>query len=388
MALRRASHRRAVTAGIVAGFAVGANVANIGAVATPLAHAYGVSLTTVGLFTTALFIMHTSVQVPGGQAIDRFGARRLVFAALLTICAGNGLAMIASDPALALVARALTGIGTGAGFIAGSEYVRGAGGSPFAQGMFGGFGVAGGGLALAVVPQIEPPLGWRAPYLFALILNAAALAIVLVSPQPERAPRTAPAKRTTALQLLGDRRLYRIAVMHTAAFGISVVAGNWVVTLLERHDYGTGLASAIGALMLGVSVVSRPLGGWILRRHAGQARLATGLSLAAGAAASAGLAASGPVPLAFVSALVLGIAAGVPFAPAFAGAARTRPDAPAAAVGVINMFGSLLIVTATPLVGLTFSLPGDGRIGFLALAVVWGAALLLLPSHRQLTGEG
>ena len=54
---------------------------------------------------------------------------------------------------------------------------------------------------------------------------------------------------------------------------------------------------------------------------------------------------------------------------------------------MINMCGSLLIVTATPLVGLTFSLPGDGRIGFLALAVVWAAALLVLPSDAQLSAQ-
>src|SRR5439155_432318 len=102
----------------------------------------------------------TSIQIPGGQAIDRLGARRLAFAALVTICVGNGLALIVSDPALALSTRALTGLGTGIGFIAGSDYVRAAGGSPLAQGLFGGFGVAGGGFALAVVPQLERAVGW------------------------------------------------------------------------------------------------------------------------------------------------------------------------------------------------------------------------------------
>jgi MFS family permease len=362
-------------------------VANLGAVATALASTYGVSLTVVGLFTTALFVTHTAIQIPGGQAIDRFGARRLAFAALLTILAGSGLAMIASDPALALAARAFTGLGTGIGFIAGSEYVRAAGGSPFAQGMFGGFGVAGGGFALAVVPQFERAVGWRAPFLLSVALAVIALAALLVSPVPAAATRALSGARTTALQVIGDHRLYRIAAMHTAAFGISVVAGNWVVTLLERHGYSTGLASALGALTLGISVVSRPLGGWIMRHHPDRIRFAVGASLAAGAAATAGLAASGPVALAVVSSVTLGMAAGIPFAPAFAGAARTRPDAPGAAVGMINMCGSLLIVAATPLVGLTFSLPGMGRIGFLVLAALWGSALLVLPSKRLLSGS-
>jgi MFS family permease len=380
------SPRRAVGAGIIVGFAVGSNVANIGAVATSLANAYGVSLTVVGLYTTALFVTHTAIQIPAGQAIDRLGARRLAFAALFTITSGSGLATIASDPALALFARGLTGLGTGIGFIAGSEYVRAAGGSPFAQGMFGGFGVAGGGFALAVVPQLERAFGWRAPFLLSIALAAIALAALLASPLPAAAARALSATRATALQVIGDHRLYRIAAMHTAAFGISVVAGNWVVTLLERHGYSTGLASALGALTLGVSVLSRPLGGWIMRHHLDRIRFASGASLAAGAVALGGLAAAGPVALAVVSAVTVGMAAGIPFAPAFAGAARTRPDAPGAAVGMINMCGSILIVAATPLVGLTFSLPGAGRLGFLALAVLWAAALLVLPSSRLLSG--
>ena len=91
-------HRRAVAAAVVAGFAVGSNVANVGAVASALAGAYGVSLAVVGLFTTALFLTHTGVQVPGGHAIDRFGARRMLLAALTLVVLGNCLALIASEP--------------------------------------------------------------------------------------------------------------------------------------------------------------------------------------------------------------------------------------------------------------------------------------------------
>jgi tRNA (cmo5U34)-methyltransferase len=54
-------------------------------------------------------------------------------------------------------------------------------------------------------------------------------------------------------------------------------------------------------------------------------------------------------------------------------AARLRPDAPAAAVGLVNMLAAVTILVGTPLLGLTFSLPGDGRIGFLAVAVLCAA---------------
>jgi hypothetical protein len=38
-----------------------------------------------------------------------------------------------------------------------------------------------------------------------------------------------------------------------------------------------------------------------------------------------------------------------------------------------------VIVAGTPLVGLTFSLPGDGRIGFVALGVLAALAALATP---------
>ena len=38
----------------------------------------------------------------------------------------------------------------------------------------------------------------------------------------------------------------------------------------------------------------------------------------------------------------------------------------------------------TPLVGLTFDLPGEGRLGFVAVAAAWGLAALATPRRRDL----
>ena len=61
--------------GIGVGIAVGWNIAVIGPIATRLAHVYGVSLTVVLLFVTVQFVVHMLMQIPGGRAADRFGAR-------------------------------------------------------------------------------------------------------------------------------------------------------------------------------------------------------------------------------------------------------------------------------------------------------------------------
>ena len=71
-----------------------------------------------------------------------------------------------------------------------------------------------------------------------------------------------------------------------------------------------------------------------------------------------------------------GLAAGLPFAAVFDRTLHLRPDAPAAAVGLVNGSAVLLILVGTPLAGLTFSLPGDGRLGFLAIGLLWATALL------------
>src|SRR5439155_16431229 len=114
------------------------------------------------------------------------------------------------------------------------------------------------------------------------------------------------------------------------------------------------------------------------------ARRAVGASLAAGAVGTALLAVARPPEVAALGAALVGLAAGIPFAPVFTGAAVMRPDAPAAAVGLVNGAASAVILAGTPLLGLSFSLPGDGRAGFGVVAALWVGALLALPTARQL----
>jgi MFS family permease len=375
---------RALVGGCALGLATGWNISNTGAIATQLSHRYGVGLATVGLLTTALFTTHLAAQIPGGRASDRFGARRAGLLALVVIVVFSAASMAAPVAWLAIVTRALTGVGTGVSFIAGSAYVRAMGGSPAAQGLFGGVGLAGGGFALAVVPQVEGWLGWRAPYATALAI--ALLAIVLLVAAPRDKPRIRP-ERQEGLRagVLLDTRLYRLAVLYAASLGLSVVVGNWVVTLLDRHGgLGKGVAGAVGSLTLALGIVTRPFGGWILREHPEHARLAVGASLAAGAAGTILLAIARPPELAAFGAALVGVAAGIPFAAAFTGAAVMRPDSPAAAVGLVNGAASAVILAGTPLLGLSFGLPGDGRTGFAVVAGLWIVALLALPTAREL----
>jgi MFS family permease len=368
---------RAVAAGSAVGFAAGWNITDTGAVAGEMEQAYSVGLTTVGLFTTVLFVTHMLMQVPAGRLSDRLGPGRVCAAGLVVLAGCNAVALVAPEPWLVLVARTAMGVGTAFAFIGGSDYVRATGGSAFSQGLYGGFATAGGGVALAVVPALVVPLGWRAPFASAVVVTACS-AIVLAAGPGARAMRRGTIAVTPARMLVGDARLVRLAVLFAASFGLSVVIGNWVVTLLEdTTGVSAGAAGAVGAATLALGIVSRPLGGWILRAYPERVAQAIGASALVGAAGVVALA-SGSVPLAVAGACLVGLAAGIPFAACFTGAAVLHAGSPAAAVGFVNAAGALTILVGTPLVGAAFA--GDaGVAAFAVIGVLWLASLLALP---------
>lgn len=350
---------RAAVGGFALAFTPGFNVANVGAVADEISRAYGIGLGVVGLFTTGLFLTHAALQVPMGRLCDRAGSRVIGGAGLAIVALASAAALGWREAWFAIGMRVVAGVGTAASFVAGAEYTRATIGSAVAQGLYGAVSMAAGGLALALVPVWG---SWRAPFATAAIVAAAGIVFVLLAP---REPRHAPQPRATVI----DRRLLPLAAMHAASFGLSVVIGNWVVTLLHRaggaNERAAGLA---GGLVLFLGVVSRPLGGRMIDR-----RSIIRASFVVSALGIALLAVAKPLPLAIAAAAVVGLAAGIPFAPAFAGAQRLRPDAPGAAVGFVNMVAAVTILIGTPLLGLAFSLPGDGRIGFAIVAGLCGA---------------
>ena len=168
-----------------------------------------------------------------------------------------------------------------------------------------------------------------------------------------------------------------------ATFGLAVVAGNWVVTLLEREGHGRSVSGVVGGLVLFAGVVTRPAGGLAVRRLGQRTWAVVAAALCVGSVAILVLAAAPPLWLAALAALAAGLAAGFPFASVFDLTLRLRPDAPAAAVGFVNGSAVLVILVCTPLAGLTFELRGDGRIAFLAIGLAWAAALVAVPAARR-----
>jgi predicted MFS family arabinose efflux permease len=375
---------RAAAGGVLLGLATGWNFTNVGAVADALADDYATALAVVGVFTTVFWLTHATMQLPGGRFSDRLGPQPVGLAALGLMLAGNGLALVAAEPGAAIAGRALVGLGTGLGFLAGSDYMRLSGGGAFAQGIFGGSAMAGGGIALATVPALYDALGWRAPFASAVALAAVGLVVLAAAPRRRSPGLHRDAGRLP--ELARDPRLLRLSVVHMASLGLYAVVFAWIVTLLERAGgYSNETAGAATAAALIAGIVGRPAGGWLVRRRPERAPAVMAASLAGGAIGTLMLVPAGPLALVLAATTLIGLAAGVGFAPVFGEAARLRPDAPGAAVGWVNTLGNSIAVIGTPLLGLAFSLPGDGRVGFVAAAVLWAAPLLVLvwPARRE-----
>ena len=86
--------------------------------------------------------------------------------------------------------------------------------------------------------------------------------------------------------------------------------------------------------------------------------------------------------LAVVGALVVGLVAGISFAPAFTGAATLYPGSPATAIGFVNGFGALTILVGTALTGLAFA-EDVGVWSFGVLGALWAASALVTPAWRS-----
>src|SRR4051794_23071004 len=253
--------------GIGVGIGVGWNIAVLGPIATRLSHVYGVSLAVIGAFVTVQFVMHMLMQLPGGRAADRWGAKTSALTGVALVLAGNAISLPAPQPWLAFLGRAVVGIGTGFAFVGGSDYIRVRGGSPLLQGLYGGGSVLAPGIAVAVVPALASSIGWRASYLSAIAVCFVCAIPLALSPATERTSRHAAERLDSGF--FRDGRLYRLAAIHAMSFGFSVIVGNWVVTLLEHHGHGKGVAAAAGSLTLLLGFFTRIWGGWLLaQRHA------------------------------------------------------------------------------------------------------------------------
>jgi nitrate/nitrite transporter NarK len=375
--------RRALAAGCAAGFAFSANYTNHAPMVPVLRAEFGFDNAGAGLLTTGIFLTHALMQLPGGRLADRFGAARVMAVALAWVAVSNCAIAFAGSWWQLLFWKMFAGVGTGACFTSGARYIV----SLFhgrdlhvAQGMFGGSVVLGSGFVLFAVPQLLGSFGWRGAFL-ACALVAAAVWVGWLAAAPRPAQVAAPAGGMR--EMLRRRELWLLGVIQMASFGLVVVVGAWITTLLKT-SFGMTLKTAglMGSAVLLLGIVSRPLGGWLL--HSMRVRTLVRRSLIASAAACGALAWGHSVVLTLAAIIVLGIGCGLPYAGVFNRAAALFPGRAGTAMGLVNMVGIVMILAGAPAVGYLADWTGQFRTSFLALgafALLAAAAASAIPEE-------
>ncbi len=366
-ALSRGAQNRALVSVCAVGFAFSVNYTNHAPLAGALASQFGFSQALAGLLTTGIFATHAVMQIPGGHLVDRFGSRRILIGALAWVMLGSfGIAFSSAYWQL-LVWKIFTGVGTGACFVAGARYTHEALAGPrlhLAQGLYGGSILLGSGFVILVVPRIYALSGWRDAFLTSAALGALTwIAWVTAAP---RVPAAAHARGQFRRMLLAPQ-LWLLGWMQAASFALAIVVGAWIVSLLSA-TFRMPLARAglVGSFVLLLGIGTRPLGGALRHRlHVRTLLLASFLMNTAGC----WLLASGlhSLPLAVVAVVLLGTGCGLPYAALFTRAAVLFPSRAAAAMGLVNMLGIVMILAGAPLMGRLADWSGSLRPGFLAL---------------------
>src|SRR5258708_6085618 len=142
--------------------AISANFTNYSPLIPLLQRELHISNGQVGLFSTFLYAGIACSYLPGGILADRFGSRRVLMGSLLLIGAGGYLLPLFPSLPWMVFCRMLTGLGSGAAIVAGSQAAARLGNyAALGQGLYGGAMQLGAGLGLFITPWLLAHSDWH-----------------------------------------------------------------------------------------------------------------------------------------------------------------------------------------------------------------------------------
>lgn len=358
------------------GFVFSCNYTNHGPLIPTLVQILGITLGAAGFFTTAVFLTHAILQMPGGTMSDKFGAKRVATFGLIVIAIGNILTGMASTYEQILLFKFITGIGTGSAIQAGLRYVPTffAGKEiALAQGVYGGSILLGSGFVIFVIPRLLGLLSWQGVFFMTGTMSAV-LAVLWVLFAPGT-PVTVKTKKINWGELLGNRNVWLLALTQVGSFGTVTSCSVWINMMLQKNVHlDPKTAGMVGALVLIIGILGRPLGGLIMDRKwltSKQLLCLAHLFLAAG---FVWVGMSESLGVAVVAILVTGIMAGLPFGPIFSLAANSMPSNPGTAMGFVNTWGAAAVMALPPIMGSLVDNSGTFLSAFYLLGAVSIAA--------------
>ncbi len=358
------------------GFVFSANYTNHGPLVPTLVKDLHITLAMAGFLTTAIFLSHGALQIPGGALADKLGPYKVALCSLGIITIGNFAIGFSNSYYQILVLKFIIGIGTGAAFIAGARYVP----TFFAgkemqraQGIYGGSILLGSGFVIYGVPQLLAAVGWHNVFIITGAM-AGILMILWYFFAPDTPIHTTSPKINWT-NVLANPNIWLLSLAQFGSFGAIIAAGVWVNTLLIKIVHlDPKTAGIVGSTVLLLGIVSRPLGGMILEKNYLSTKLLLILSCAGLALGFVWIGLSTTLGIAFPAIIFTGIMAGLPFAGIFNGARDNCPATPGVAMGFVNTWGAAGVMILPPIIGRLVDLSGSFMSGFYVLAAVALAA--------------
>ena len=343
---------RGVTLVVLAAVAFGLTYADH-APLIPLVKAdFGLDDVGAGLLSTALFTSYLITSIAIAGLPGRIAPKPLVAAGIAASLAGTLVVALSPAYAVAILGKALQGIGSATSFVAGTRYLAqlyGARRSHFALGLYGAGFPLGTGLSLVLMPTLATTLGgWRPAFGVEAAAIAAVLALWLT------------ARPVQVVRARGDMRdamrcgnCWWTFVQHAAGFGVALSAGTWItVYLLREFALPLALSGLLGSILFVLTVGARSFGGFLIaREHVATTtvmRVGT-LCIAAGVALLA--VPDRPLLLALLGTVLMGVGVGLPYAAVFNTAAASLPRSPAAAQGLAAIGGTTGAMIGAPAMG-------------------------------------
>jgi MFS family permease len=345
---------------------------SVAAVAPLLGQAFGVGLADIGMLIGLYFAPGVALALPGGAIGRKFGDKQTVLAALSLMLIG-GLAMALSDSwSVQIGGRLVSGAGgvmlnvqmtkIVADWFVGKEIAT-------AMATFINSWPAGIALSLLALPLIGSGYGVQAVYLAVAAVIAVALVLFAVAYQPPA--KVVSGAGGTSGRL--DRRTASAVVTAGLIWGFFNIAFAMIFsfgpTMLVEHGWPMAAAASVISIVLWLTAVSVPLGGFLADRSGRPS-----LVFVAGCVISAMLLVALPRTGAVIPiVLVLGTISGLPAGPTMSLPARVlRPETRAIGMGIFYTlyYGTMML---GPVIGGALA----KWTGSAATALDFGAALAL-----------
>jgi len=302
----------------------------------------GVSSASTALVLSAYFGAYALVLLPGGELVDRFGARRLALVGLGLFALGAGLGAVASSITALVATRIVQG--AGAGLVSPAALAGAVSGFPperrgSALGIWG----ASAGVSNLLGPLLGGVLtvwlGWRADW-WALVPLALIAAVAIARQMPRALPAGQSGLRESGVNRVVLAATLVAALTFAVMIGCFYLASQYLQRRAGFSALGASAALVIVALLVGVAA---PLAGYLVDEHGERLPAVLGFVLAAGGLAV--LAIPG-LPLASLVTILplipVGLGLGMLFVPTSRAALNATPLASHGRTSAILSVGRLL----------------------------------------------